>query len=171
MKILIAYASKHGSTQQVADAVAAALEETGLEAEVRPARTVDDPGAYDAVVLGAPIYMTRWHKEARGFVRRHRKALERVPVAIFALGPVTERPEDWEGAQKQLDKALAALPEIAPVDVKLFGGAIDPAQLHFPFSHMPAADVRDWTTIRAWGAGLPERLGVELHAASPLGAA
>src|SRR6266700_5866579 len=68
MKILIAYASKHGSTREVADVIAAELEPSGLEVEVRPARAVEDPGAYDAVVLGAPLYMGRWHKEARTFL-------------------------------------------------------------------------------------------------------
>jgi menaquinone-dependent protoporphyrinogen oxidase len=55
MKILIAYASKHGSTRQVADAIAAELEPTGHEVVVRPAAAERDPGAYDAVVLGAPL--------------------------------------------------------------------------------------------------------------------
>ncbi len=166
MKILIAYASKHGSTRQVADAIAAALEPSGLEVEVRPARSVEDPGAYDAVVLGAPLYMARWHKDARAFVRTHRKALERVPVAIFALGPVDDDPEHWRGAEQQLGKALAALPGIDPVDVRMFGGAVKPSELRFPFTHMPAADVRDWVAIRAWGAGLPERLGLPAYASS-----
>ncbi|HEY2936106.1 MAG TPA: flavodoxin domain-containing protein [Gaiellaceae bacterium] len=108
----------------------------------------------------------RWHREANGFVRRHRKALERLPVAIFALGPIDDEPEHWEGARKQLEKALASLPAIDPVDVKLFGGAIKPEELRFPFSHMAAADVRDWGAIRAWGAGLPERLGLPAYASS-----
>jgi menaquinone-dependent protoporphyrinogen oxidase len=166
MKILIAYASKHGSTQQVADVVAAALEPSGVEVEVRPVHAVEDPGAYDAVVLGAPLYMGRWHREANGFVRRHRKALERLPVAIFALGPVDGKPDSWEGAQKQLDRALAALPQIDAVDVRVFGGAIKPEELRFPFTHMPAADAREWVAIRAWGAGLPERLGLPAYACS-----
>src|SRR5204862_6628673 len=93
-------------------------------------------------------------------VRRHCNALERLPVALFARGPVDDKPESWAGARKQLDRALAALPGMDPVDVRLFGGAVKPEQLHFPFSNMPAADVRDWVAIRAWGRGLPERLGL-----------
>jgi menaquinone-dependent protoporphyrinogen oxidase len=166
MKILIAYAGKHGSTREVADAIAAAIEPSGHEVEVRPARAVADPGAYDAVVLGAPLYMSRWHKDARGFVRRHRKALERLPVAVFALGPIADDPGQWKGAEEQLRKALAGLPRLEPVDVRLFGGAVKPEELRFPFSHMPAADVRDWVAIRAWGAGLPERLGLPAYASS-----
>jgi menaquinone-dependent protoporphyrinogen oxidase len=166
MKILIAYASKHRSTREVADAIAAALEPSGLEVDVRPADAVRDPGDYDAVVLGAPLYMARWHKDARAFVRGHREALERLPVAIFALGPVDEAPEHWKSAEQQLERALAGLPEIHPVEVKVFGGAVKPAELRFPFARMPAADVRDWVAIRAWGAALPEQLGLEAYASS-----
>jgi menaquinone-dependent protoporphyrinogen oxidase len=166
MKILVAFASKHGSTRQVADAIAAELERTGHEIVVRPARAERDPGAYDAVVLGAPLYMGRWHKDARSFVRGHRKALERVPVAIFALGPIGDEPKQWQGAEDQLDEALGSLPDVGPVTVRMFGGAIKPDELHFPFSHMPAVDVRDWTEIRAWAAALPERLGLPSYSSS-----
>jgi menaquinone-dependent protoporphyrinogen oxidase len=110
--------------------------------------------------------MGHWHKDARGFVRRHRKALERVPVAIFALGPIADDPKQWEGAEEQLDKALRSLPDIQPVAVKLFGGAIKPEELRFPFSHMPAADLRDWTEIRDWAAWLPERLALPSYSSS-----
>ena len=166
MKILIAYASKHGSTREVANAIAAELEPTGHEIVVRPADAERDPGAYDAVVLGAPLYMGHWHKDARSFIRRHCKALERVPVAIFALGPVADDPKQWRDAEDQLDQALASLPDVDPVAVRLFGGAIKPDELRFPFSHMAAADVRDWAAIRAWAAGLPERLGLPSYSSS-----
>lgn len=156
--ILIAYASKHGSTRQVADAIAQALEESGMRTDVRPARAVRDAGEYTAVVLGGPIYMGRWHGDARGFLRRNRKALVRVPFAAFATGPVTDKADDWRGARRQLDKALAGFPELRPVDVRLFGGSIDPTELRFPFSKQPPADRRDWSKIRAWAGGLPELL-------------
>lgn len=156
--ILIAYASRHGSTRQVAEAIAAGLEESGADVEVETARLVADPGGYAAVVLGGPIYVGRWHRDARAFLRRHRGVLGRVPFAVFATGPVTDKPEDWQDGRGQLDRAIAAVPELRPVDVRLFGGAVDPAQLRFPFSRMPAADLRDWDAIQAWGAGLGERL-------------
>src|SRR5947209_1538341 len=106
LELLIAHASKHGSTEQVANEIAAALEEVGVAADVRPARAVRDAGEYAAVVLGAPIYMGRWHPDARAFLRRNREPLGRVPFAVFALGPVTERPEDWASSRAQLERAL-----------------------------------------------------------------
>ncbi len=154
--ILIAYSSRHGSTRQVADAVAAALEEHGEGAEVRAAASVQDPSEYAAVIVGAPIYVGRWHRDGRSFLRRHREALGRVPLAVFATGPVSDKPEDWIVARAQLARALAAFPELRPVDVRVFGGSVDPSQLHFPLSKMPAADLRDWSEIRHWAAGLAD---------------
>ena len=69
-------------------------------------------------------------------------------------------PEQWEGARKQFYAALARFPGVEPVSVGLFGGAIVPETLHFPFSRIPAGDLRDWDAIEEWSARLPDALGV-----------
>jgi len=86
--VLVGYATRYGSTQEVAEAVAAALREGGLEVDIRLLREVRTLAGYSAVVLGAPLFMFRWHKDALRFLSRHREALLERPVAIFALGPV-----------------------------------------------------------------------------------
>ncbi len=164
-EVLVAYASKYGSTREVAEAVGTALREGGTAADVRPARDVDDLDGYSAVVLGAPLYFFRWHSDARHFLRRHKKALLDLPVAVFALGPTNDVPEDFAETRKQLDRALAKFEWLSPRSVMLFGGKLDPAALRFPDSNpamknMPASDIRDWDAIRAWAGGLPEALGL-----------
>jgi len=161
-EILIAYATKHGSTHEVAEAIAGWLAEAGVETHTLPASRVHGLDEYEAVVLGAPLYLGRWHGDARTFVRRHRRALAARPFAAFALGPVEDNGEQWEGARAQLDKALAGL---SPVAVGLFGGAIVPETLHFPFSHLPAGDLRDWDEIERWASALPGLLGVRVPVA------
>lgn len=65
MRILVAYATKHGSTQQVGQAIADALRVHDAEVEFGPARGVRGIiGDQDLVVLGAPIYSGRWHRNA-----------------------------------------------------------------------------------------------------------
>jgi menaquinone-dependent protoporphyrinogen oxidase len=159
-EVLIAYATKHGSTREVAEFVAAQLAEAGIETRTLSAQGVRSLDEYRAVVLGAPLYMGRWHRDARAFLQRFRADLATRPLAVFALGPVEDAPEQWEGAQAQLDRALAHVSGFEPVAVGLFGGAIVPETLHFPFSHMPAGDLRDWERIREWTARLPEALGL-----------
>jgi menaquinone-dependent protoporphyrinogen oxidase len=163
VSVLVGYATRYGSTQEVAEAVAATLHECGLEVDIQSMRKVRTLAGYSAVVLGAPLYMFRWHKDARRFLSRHREALTQRPVAIFALGPITTGDEkEWQGSREQLDKELAGFPWFTPVALEIFGGKFDPAKLRFPYNlftrQVPASDLRDWTAIRAWASSLTAKL-------------
>ena len=162
--VLVGYATRYGSTQEVAEAVAATLRECGLEVDLQPLQEVRSLAGYDAAVVGASLYMYRWHKDARRFLSRHRQALTERPVAVFALGP-THDPhdeEEWRDSRAQLDKALTKFPWLTPVALELFGGKYDPARLRFPINLLagkePATDIRDWTAIRAWARDLAAQL-------------
>jgi len=161
---LVAYASRYGSTQEVAEAVAEALRESGLAADACRARDVGSLAGYSVVVLGAPLYMYRWHRDAHRFLSRHVEALRERPVAVFALGP-THAPYDekeWEDSRGQLARELAKYPWLTPAAVEMFGGRFDPEKLPFPINLMagqePASDIRDWEAIRGWAGGLAEKL-------------
>jgi menaquinone-dependent protoporphyrinogen oxidase len=162
--ILVAYATRSGSTREVAQAIAKTLNEAGLEVDMKPARTVESLEGYSAAVLGAPLYLFRWHKEALAFLERHRSALTERPVAVFALGPFHDEEREWQEVRAQLDKQLAKSPWFAPVAVQVFGGKFDPANLGWRFRlipamrKMPATDVRDWTAITAWATDLAAKL-------------
>ena len=164
--VLVGYATRYGSTQEVADAVTATLRECGLEVDIQPVREVRTLAGYSAVVLGAPLFMFRWHKDALHFLRRHREALKERPVAVFALGPTHEPhdEEEWKDSGAQLDKELSKFPWFTPVALKMLGGKYDPTKLRFPINWLagkePASDLRDWTAIRAWAADLKPILTV-----------
>lgn len=164
-KILVGYASKYGSTQEVAETIAATLRENELIVDLRPLREVKTLEEYTAILLGAPLYMLHWHKEALGFLSQHREAITKCPVAVFALGPLGHDEKDWKEIREQLDKELEQFPWLRPITIGLFGGKFDPEKLHFPdkiiaslpaspLHKMPATDVRNWTVIRAWASNL-----------------
>jgi len=159
-KVLVGYASQYGSTQEVAEAVAAALQESGLAVDFQLMRNVRTLDVYSGVVLGAPLYMFRWHKDALHFLSRHRDALKERPVAVFALGPFHDKAEDWVEVRSEIDKELAKFPWFTPAAVEIFGGKFDPTRLRLPWSlvpalkQMPASDLRDWAAIRAWAISL-----------------
>ncbi len=171
-KVLVAFASTSGSTQQVAEAIAATLGENGLAVDLQPARQVRILNGYNAVVLGAPLYMFHWHKDARQFLARHRKILAGgLPVAIFAGGSIEKADEqEWREVRRQLDQELAKFPWLKPASVEIVGGRFDPAKLRFPYSlipalrQMPARDLRDWTAIRTWARSLAVQLQPVLSA-------
>jgi menaquinone-dependent protoporphyrinogen oxidase len=165
--ILLAYATSYGSTQEVAQSIAETLRGHGLEVEVQPAKKVKAFSGYRGVVLGAPLYMFRWHPEARQFLARHRTVLASLPMAIFALGPFHNKEDEFRSAREQLDKELAKFPWLKPTAVEVFAGKFDPDKLRFPYSligplrKMPASDERDWEAIRAWAAGVADALKVK----------
>ena len=158
--VLVAYATQYGSTQEVAEAVASTLRDCGLAVDIQPMRDVRALDQYRAVVLGAPLYMFQWHKDALHFLERHREALTARPVAIFALGPLHAEEKEFQGAREQLGKELAKFPWLTPGSIEIFGGKFDPQKLTFPHNlvpalkNMPASDIRDWTAIRAWAGDL-----------------
>ena len=162
--ILVAFSTIHGSTQEVAERIAATLREQGLAVDLHPAKQVRALDPYRAVVLGAPLYMFHWHKDALNFLSRHRKALEQKPLAIFALGPVNNVEKEFQDARAMLDKELAKYSWLAPVALKVFGGKMDPPNFRFPYKLIPAmnklpmSDIRDWAAIKTWASNLPTKL-------------
>lgn len=158
--ILVACATRYGSTQEVAEAITATLRESGLQVDLRQLKNVKTLEGYGAVVVGAPLQMFKWHKDALGFLKRHQEALGRLPAAVFALGPMNDVQKEWDDVRGQLEKALAKFPWFAPVSVQVFGGKFDPATLRPPYSLLPAmkrlpvSDIRDWEAIAAWAREL-----------------
>ena len=86
VSVRVGYATRYGSTQEVAGAVAATVHERGLEVALEPMQKVRTFDQYRTVVLGAPLYMFHWHEDALHFLVRHHVALTQRPVAFFALG-------------------------------------------------------------------------------------
>lgn len=160
-QILIAYATTSGSTQEIADEIAEILRSQGLRVDVLPCRSVARLEDYDAVILGAAMYLFHLHKDAARFFQRHHKCLSGMPVAVFAGGPFgPNAATDAVEVHKNIDGELAKFPWLRPVSVLLVGGRFDPARLRFPYNLIPAlkqtppSDTRNWDEIRAWAGSL-----------------
>jgi len=163
-KVLLAYATRYGSTEEVAVTVAGKLREGGLAVEVQPVKKVRSLEGNEAVVLGTPIYVGSLLKDARKFLDGHQAELEKLPVAVFALGPIRAG-EELLASRGQLETALAKTPWLKPVDTEVFVGKYDPDRLGMgdkmltalpasPLHGVPAQDDRDWDAIEAWAAKL-----------------
>ena len=162
--VLVGYATRNGSTREVAEEIATTLRNDGIEVEVQPMRNVRTLAGYRMLVLGAPLYMFRWHKDALSFLSKHQEALKGLSVAVFALGPFHDEETEWQEVRSLLEKELAKFPWFAPVAHEVFGGKYDPAKLRFPLNlipalkKMPASDIRDWAAIREWARALAKKL-------------
>lgn len=152
-KILIAYGSKAGSTAEVAEAIGEEMKSKGAEVSVQPVESVKDISEYDAVVLGSAVRAFRLLGNTRRFIRRHKKALQQVPLAYFLVCLVMseDTPENINRA-KGFAKPMLKIKD--PVSLGLFGGCMDPSKLEgFAAKIMqsqPYADFRDWDKIRSW---------------------
>ncbi len=173
-QVLVAYATRYGSTREVAQEVAKGLRERGLEVDVKPAQDVRSLEGYRAVVLGAPLYIGKLLKEAHSFLTEHQEALANLPVAVFALGPIGSG-EKGIGEQELIQGRTELAPELAkaswlkPISVAVFGGKYDPTRLRLadriaavlpgtPLHGRLASDVRDWAAIKAWASDLAPKL-------------
>lgn len=149
--VLVAYATKHGATREVAADVARVIRQSGFEVEILPAREVGSLDRYQGVVIGGALYMGRWHKDARKLLERCRGDLVSLPVAVFAMGPKSTEPEELDRAGAQLERALSVVPEVQPFSTAIFGGV-------FSFGKKHAVDARDWNAIQAWGVEVAGKL-------------
>jgi menaquinone-dependent protoporphyrinogen oxidase len=158
MTILVAYASKHGSTQGIAERIAEKLRQLGKEAEARSVEEVSDPGSYEAFVIGSAIYYGSWLKEAAEWVHHHQAVLAQHPVWLL-LGTEIK---DAEEQPKEIAEFQQA---IRPRDQRVFFGALDHSHLSFAERVMvkavraPEGDFRDWQVIEAWAASIAGNLG------------
>lgn len=174
MTVLVAYASRHGSTAGIAERIAAGLRSAGLPAEARSVNDVCDVAGYDAFVVGGAAYMFHWLREATAFVKRHHAVLAERPVWLFSSGPLGTDLVDEEGRdvfEATRPKEFAQLETlIRPRGDHVFFGAWDPdapvigigeRMLRFmPKSKasMPSGDFRDWPAIDAWTVEIARQL-------------
>lgn len=157
-KTLVAYASKHGTTREVAVSIAARLRELGLDVELEDAGRVRDIDRYDGIVVGGGLYTGKWHVNARHLLKRHRHELAGKRLAVFAIGPDSLEESKVATSRSQLERALAATPELEPIAVAIFGGALIPDSWRFPFNRLPAFDARDWDAINSWATEVANML-------------
>ena len=88
--VLVAYASKHGATAEMAAAIGDALRRAGLTVEVMPMEDAPPPWGFAAVVLGSAVYAGSWRKEAESYLEHNADALAQRPVWLFSSGPTGE---------------------------------------------------------------------------------
>jgi menaquinone-dependent protoporphyrinogen oxidase len=168
-KILVVYASKCGSTAEVAQKVGEVLRQSGVGVEVRPAHEVHNLKGYDAVVLGTAIRMFKPLGEMRSFVFWNKGKLARKPTAVFSVGLAMseDKPENRADAIKYITPLVEKLANNK--SLAMFGGKLDYQTLS-PFfrnvfskdtsGKMAEGDYRNWEAIQAWADTLPSALGL-----------
>jgi menaquinone-dependent protoporphyrinogen oxidase len=164
-RILVAYASRKGSTAGIAQAIGKELTREGYTVDVSEMKSVTSLAGYNGVVLGAPVYTGKVTGDVAAFVSTHKDELSRVPVAGFVTGiaPVFPKTGDVKGFTDQL---VTALSPVRPVAVTMFAGTLDAGKMNLVersltmLMKVPTGDFRDWGAIAAWAKTLAGKMGV-----------
>jgi menaquinone-dependent protoporphyrinogen oxidase len=162
--VLVAYASRAGSTAAVAQVVGQIIRDSGLRVEVRSVKEDVDPGHFDAVVLGTAIWIGKPLPEATQFLIRHGDALGRIPISYFIL--CDKLAVDTAENRATARGYVTSLEELKqPMSVGVFAGARDFSTLNPILRwfvkhviHLAEGDWRSWDLIRAWSNQLARAL-------------
>jgi len=157
-KVLIAYATKTGSTGEVAAEVGKVLSGKGFTVEVKVLDQVQSLGGYDAIVVGAPVNGMHWRPDALEFIKRNREIMQKLSVAYFLLS-VALTGQGTFFKKRVLGLFGPAIAEVEPIKTGFFPGvmAADPPfilRLVFGLKKGAPKDGRDWDAIRKWAEEL-----------------
>ncbi len=169
--VLIAYASRCGSTGSVAEAIGDVLCGMGAPVDVRLVEHVKDLSPYQAVIVGSAIRRGKWLPEATAFVKNNQDTLSRLPIAYFVvcLTMKDDTPENRGKVLAYLDPVRKGAPRIMPAAVGLFPGSLDFSKLSFMEQSMfkakgvPEGDYRNLPAVKGWATNV----GPALVAAQP----
>ena len=162
-RILVAYASRCGSTGEAAQAIGEVLSGPEVAVDVKPIKAVTSVADYQAVVVGSAIRVGQWLGEAKRFVNTHQDALRQMPTACFSVC-VEFCDGAGDGQCEPLTCLATARERLDPAAVTHFLGVIDLAKMSFLERGLTRvlgaqdSDQRDWEAIRAWAVGLQPAL-------------
>ncbi len=154
-KILVTYATRAGSSVEVAAAIGESLSQRGFAVDVKPVKEKPNLANYQAVLMGSAIRMGSWLPEAVDFVKTNQQALNKMPVALFTVHMLNTGEDDASRAARlaYLQTVRLLLNQAEEV---YFAGKIDFSRLSF-LDRLVAgmvkavdADHRDWDKIRNW---------------------
>jgi menaquinone-dependent protoporphyrinogen oxidase len=167
MKLLVAYASKYGSTAEIADVIGQELRKRQHQVEVKSVEDVDSLDRYDGFVIGSALYAGGWMKSAVSFLRSNEEGLKSHPVWLFSSGPTGQGDPNQILEGWTFPEDLEAVTEkIQPKDIFLFHGKIDPDRLSstermiIKSVKATVGDFRDWLVVRGWA----RRIDMDLKA-------
>ena len=164
-RILITYASRTGTTAEIANVIRGILQQGGAEVDALPVQAVKDLYPYRAVIAGSAIRAARWLPEAMHFVREYQSILRHMPFAMFTvcITLAMQNGELYRDAIREWTAPVRAI--VPPRSEGFFPGMLDFNKLPFNWETLklratvamgvfPRGDHRDWSAVRAWAESL-----------------
>ena len=164
-KILVTYASRAGSTAEIAEAIGKTIARNGIEVDVLPMQAVKDLSPYGAILAGSPIRGAKWLPEAMRFIQLHQRELVNKPFATFTVCITLAMPNSDRYRQAVREWIAPVRSLVSPLSEGLFPGMLDFTKLPLNFDTLkmrlvvalgifPREDRRDWNAVRAWAESI-----------------
>ncbi len=155
-KVLVTYATRAGSTIEVADSIASVISQQGFRVDLQHIENVDNLSGYIAVIVGSAIRMGNVTPEVKKFVEIQKNDLINIPTAYFIVC-LTLKDDTPENREKVADYLVPLRQIVTPFAEGYFAGKMDYSKLkrfdRFIAKRMvkaPEGDFRDWVKIREW---------------------
>ncbi|MHA2254126.1 MAG: flavodoxin domain-containing protein [Candidatus Kariarchaeaceae archaeon] len=168
-KVLVAYETGSGSTEEVADFIGNILSQDGNIVEIKNIRDEIDLTSYDSIIIGSANRYDNWMSNARKFVKNNQKILSKMPVAFFftCLVLSTKTDKTIRQAKGYSDKLFDIAPQVKPISVGGFAGVLDYSKISLlprlilklyifvilrlkERVRVREGDYRDWDAINSW---------------------
>jgi menaquinone-dependent protoporphyrinogen oxidase len=154
-KILVTYATRAGSTAEIAAAIGQTLATRGFNVEVKPVKKVSALDGYQAILLGSAIRMGSWLPEMVKFIQSNQTTLAALPTALFTVHMLNA--DDDKSSRAARDAYTAPVRALLPsAPEAFFTGVMDFSRLSFLDRFIAnvvkasQSDQRNWEKIRAW---------------------
>ena len=162
MKILVGYASAHGSTAEIARFIGEEIEQRELQVKVANVADVKSLAGYDAYIIGSAIHGGMWLTEMSQFLAKFAEQLKSMPGAFFVTAIRVLEPDGYEHCLQEYVNHQV-LTELGIKDITAFAGKLDldavdwderwTLAARYDGRSLPGAmsnDFRDWGKIRSW---------------------
>lgn len=184
-KVLIAYGTRYGATEEIAQELAKTLKEKGLEPELLNLKKIKSKNwpkleNFDGFIIGTSLKINSWKKEVKSFLDKNKLGLkkENKKLGVFTCGAyaIGEPIESKEDIAKRLMKNY----ELEADVYNAFGGILDfsedskigkagrlalklaakgmSAEKDLQFDMNGRNDFRDWEKIRSFAENFADKL-------------
>lgn len=173
MKVLIAYGTRYGSTEEIAQEIAKVLKNKGVEPKlynlgINKPKSWPELDIFEGIIVGTSLRVNSWKKEVKAFLEQHKNELKDKKFGMFtcgawaiaepleAYGEITARLEKNFELQADIHEAFRGVLDFSKsskvgragkVALKLTALGLEKDK-NIPVDQEARNDFRDWDKIR-----------------------
>ncbi|HPE58074.1 MAG TPA: flavodoxin domain-containing protein [Bacteroidales bacterium] len=169
-RIAVIYASKYGSTKEIAEIIAGELNLKDYQVTLYAAHPGINLNNFDVVILGSALYMGKWRSDAVMLLKENMDILSKKAVWLFVSGPTGDGDAEMLSEGKIVpDNIKPIINRISPKGLAVFHGNLDMKELNIverilvKMVKAPLGDFRKKESIQHWTIEIIKKLNQQIH--------